>query len=42
MSAAEQEFVRSKARIESGATFRGQKPSDWRRGAASSSTCPAC
>lgn len=41
MSAAEREFARNKARIESGETFRGQKPSDWRRGASPSSTRPA-
>ncbi|WP_431777031.1 hypothetical protein [Streptomyces cucumeris] len=41
LSAAEREFARNKARIESGATFRGQKPSDWRRGASPSSTRPA-
>ncbi|MCA1221616.1 hypothetical protein [Streptomyces sp. 8L] len=41
MSAAEREFARNKARIESGETFRAQKPSDWRRGASPSSTRPA-
>ncbi|MDP9607749.1 hypothetical protein [Streptomyces demainii] len=41
LSAAEREFARNKARIESGETFRGQKPSDWRRGASPSSTRPA-
>ncbi|GLX49703.1 hypothetical protein Shyhy01_26530 [Streptomyces hygroscopicus subsp. hygroscopicus] len=41
MSAAEREFARNKARIESGETFRGRKPSDWRRGASPSSTRPA-
>ncbi|WP_237525021.1 hypothetical protein [Streptomyces sp. SID5643] len=41
MSAAEREFARNKARIESGETFRGQKPSDWRRGSSPSSTRPA-
>ncbi|AJC61946.1 hypothetical protein [Streptomyces sp. 769] len=38
LSAAEGEFARNKARIDSGETFRGQKPSDWRRGASPSST----
>ncbi|GAA3767198.1 hypothetical protein [Streptomyces chiangmaiensis] len=41
LSAAEREFARNKARIESGETFRGQKPSDWRREASSSNTRPA-
>jgi hypothetical protein len=41
LSAAEREFARNKARIESGETFRGQKPSDWRRGASPSSSRPA-
>lgn len=41
LSAAEREFARNKVRIESGETFRGQKPSDWRRGASPSSTRPA-
>ncbi|MFF3129675.1 hypothetical protein ACFVRD_47655 [Streptomyces sp. NPDC057908] len=41
LSAAEREFARNKARIESGETFRGQKPSDWWRGASPSSTRPA-
>ncbi|MCX4902387.1 hypothetical protein [Streptomyces sp. NBC_00892] len=41
MSAAEREFARNKARIESGETFRGQKLSGWRRGASPSSTRPA-
>ncbi|WP_189867158.1 hypothetical protein [Streptomyces poonensis] len=41
LSAAEREFARNKARIESGETFRGQKPSDWRRGASPSGTRPA-
>lgn len=41
LSAAEREFARNKARIESGDTFRGQKPSDWRRGASPSSSRPA-
>ncbi|MGW7341248.1 hypothetical protein [Streptomyces sp. NPDC054808] len=41
LSAAEREFARNKARIESGETFRAQKPSDWRRGASPSSTRPA-
>ncbi|MFB8105869.1 hypothetical protein ACFC3O_24045 [Streptomyces sp. NPDC056007] len=41
LSAPEREFARNKARIESGETFRGQKPSDWRRGASPSSTRPA-
>ncbi len=41
LSAAEREFARNKARIESGETFRGQKPSDWRRGSSPSSTRPA-
>ncbi|MEU9624350.1 hypothetical protein ACIODT_38590 [Streptomyces sp. NPDC088251] len=41
LSAAERESVRNKARIESGETFRAQKPSDWRRGASPSSTRPA-
>ncbi|MGN2365565.1 hypothetical protein [Streptomyces luridiscabiei] len=40
LSAAEREFARNKARIESGETFRAQKPSDWRRGASPSSTRP--
>lgn len=40
-SAAEREFERNKARIESGETFRSRKPSDWRRGASVSSTRPA-
>ncbi|MEU6353172.1 hypothetical protein ABZ896_28250 [Streptomyces sp. NPDC047072] len=40
-SAAEREFARNKARIESGETFRSRKPSDWRRGASVSSTRPA-
>lgn len=37
-SADEREIARNKARIESGETFRGQKPSDWRRGASPFST----
>lgn len=41
LSVAEREFARNKARIESGETFRGQKPSDWRRGASPSSSRPA-
>ncbi|MER6523049.1 hypothetical protein ABT246_40340 [Streptomyces sp. NPDC001553] len=41
LSAAEREFARNKARIESGETFRGQKPSDWRLGSSPSSTRPA-
>ncbi|WP_406423666.1 hypothetical protein OHA59_49455 [Streptomyces sp. NBC_01589] len=41
MSAAEREFARNKARIESGETFRARKPSDWRRGFSPSSTRPA-
>lgn len=41
LSAAEREFARNKARIESGETFRAQKSSDWRRGASPSSTRPA-
>ncbi|MFF1918464.1 hypothetical protein ACFVYE_44535 [Streptomyces sp. NPDC058239] len=41
MSAAEREFARNKARIESGETFRAQKPSDWRRGSSRSSARPA-
>ncbi|WP_324792453.1 hypothetical protein SJX93_00180 [Streptomyces cyaneofuscatus] len=41
LSAAEREFARNMARIESGETFRGRKPSDWRRGASPSSTRPA-
>ncbi|MFF0142364.1 hypothetical protein ACFYRN_38735 [Streptomyces sp. NPDC005227] len=41
MSAAEREFARNKARIESGETFRAQKASDWRRGSSPSSTRPA-
>ncbi|MFD4874561.1 hypothetical protein ACFWOB_14525 [Streptomyces sp. NPDC058420] len=40
-SAAEREFERNKARIDSGETFRSRKPSDWRRGASVSSTRPA-
>ncbi|MFJ6669050.1 hypothetical protein [Streptomyces sp. NPDC091383] len=36
--AAEREFARNKARIESGETFRSQRPSNWRRGASPSST----
>ncbi|MFC8273858.1 hypothetical protein ACFUJR_15295 [Streptomyces sp. NPDC057271] len=41
LSAAEREFARNKARIDSGETFRGQKPSDWRLGSSPSSTRPA-
>ncbi|WP_432038643.1 hypothetical protein [Streptomyces cucumeris] len=41
LSPAEREFARNKARIESGETYRAQKPSDWRRGASPSSTRPA-
>jgi hypothetical protein len=41
LSAVEREFARNKARIESGETYRAQKPSDWRRGASPSSTRPA-
>ncbi|WP_198655462.1 hypothetical protein [Streptomyces geranii] len=41
LSAAEREFARNKARIESGEAFRSRKPSDWRRGASVSSTRPA-
>ncbi|MFE9399909.1 hypothetical protein [Streptomyces flavidovirens] len=41
LSAAEREFARNKARIESGETYRAQKPPDWRRGASPSSTRPA-
>ncbi|MFF7603340.1 hypothetical protein [Streptomyces mirabilis] len=41
MSAAEREFARNKARIESGETFRAQKPSDWRLGSSPSNTRPA-
>jgi hypothetical protein len=41
LSAAEREFERNKARIESGETFRSRKPSDWRRGASVSGTRPA-
>ncbi|MFF2963328.1 hypothetical protein ACFVT1_31435 [Streptomyces sp. NPDC057963] len=40
LSGAEREFVRNKAWIESGETFRAQKPSDCRRGASPSSTRP--
>lgn len=40
-SAAQREFERNKARIDSGETFRSRKPSDWRRGASVSSTRPA-
>ncbi|MEU5163851.1 hypothetical protein AB0G74_30145 [Streptomyces sp. NPDC020875] len=35
------EFARNKARIESGDTYRAQKPLDWRFGASPSSTRPA-
>ncbi|MEU2855637.1 hypothetical protein [Streptomyces syringium] len=41
MSAAEREFARNKAAIESGETFRSRKPSDWRLGSSPSSTRPA-
>ncbi|MFF1498217.1 hypothetical protein [Streptomyces sp. NPDC058304] len=41
LSAAEREFARNKARIESGETYRAQKPSDWRLGSSPSSTRPA-
>ncbi|MGK5546676.1 hypothetical protein ACSNOH_18380 [Streptomyces sp. URMC 127] len=41
MSAAEREFARNKATIESGETFRSRKPSDWRLGSSPSSTRPA-
>ncbi|MGW7695051.1 hypothetical protein ACWGMA_40565 [Streptomyces asiaticus] len=41
MSAAERDFARNKARIESGETFRAQNPSDWGRGASPSNTRPA-
>ncbi|MFJ5787939.1 hypothetical protein [Streptomyces hydrogenans] len=40
-SAAELAFARNKARIESGETFRSQKPSDWRLGSSPSSSRPA-
>ncbi|MEU3481011.1 hypothetical protein AB0E66_22900 [Streptomyces sp. NPDC033753] len=40
-SAAELAFTRNKARIESGETFRSQKPSDWRLGSSPSSSRPA-
>ncbi|MEU3480952.1 hypothetical protein ACI2LO_31515 [Streptomyces sp. NPDC033754] len=38
LSAAEREFARNKARIESGETFRSQKTSDWRLGSSPSSS----
>lgn len=41
LSAAEREFERNKARIESGQTFRSRKPSDWRLGSSPSNTRPA-
>lgn len=41
MSAAERELARNKARIESGETSRGQKPSAWQYGASPSNTRPA-
>lgn len=41
LSAAEREVAPNKVRIDSGETFRSRKPSDWRRGAAVSSTRPA-
>lgn len=41
LSAAEKEFARNKARIESGETFRSRKPSDWRLGASPANTRPA-
>lgn len=41
LSAAEREFARNKARIESGETYRAQKPSDWRLGSSPSSSRPA-
>ncbi|MEU6775098.1 hypothetical protein [Streptomyces sp. NPDC046759] len=41
MYAAEREFARNKAGIESGEAFRGHKLADWRRGASPSNTRPA-
>lgn len=41
MSVVEREFAPNRARSESGETFRGQKPSGWRRGASPSSIRPA-
>lgn len=41
LSAAELEFARNKARIDSGEAFRSRKPSDWRLGASPSNTRPA-
>ncbi|MFK0047529.1 hypothetical protein ACIQU4_26190 [Streptomyces sp. NPDC090741] len=41
LSAAEREFARNEARIESGETYRAQKPSDWRLGSSPSSSRPA-
>jgi hypothetical protein len=41
LSAAELEFARNKARIDSGEAFRSRKPSDWRLGASPSNARPA-
>jgi hypothetical protein len=41
LSAAELEFARNKARIDSGEAFRSHKPSEWRLGASPSNTRPA-
>ncbi|MGV9342939.1 hypothetical protein [Streptomyces sp. NPDC003688] len=40
LAAADREFARNKAQVESGETYRARKPSDWRRGSSPSSTRP--